>query len=58
MEKLKVSNAFSGGWEWRESGIILISTAQCGKGGPGGQIGRKLLFMLLASSVCNDCGYP
>lgn len=42
------SNAFSGGGEWRETGTLLISTAQCGKGGAGGQIGEKIIIYALS----------
>lgn len=29
------SNAFSSGWNWRETGIILAPNAKCGNDGAG-----------------------
>lgn len=33
--------------EWRETGIILASTAKCGNGGVGSQIGEKRIMCVL-----------
>lgn len=37
-------NTFSAGWEWRETGIVLVPIAKCGNGGAGDQIGEKRII--------------